>query len=307
MGELRQRVGLVHELGELATAEELLHGGDHRPDVDEGAGRGLFRVGNRHALADDALHAEEADAELLLNEFANGTHATVAEVVDVVAVAAAVVDVDRALSMIASRSLGRSQRWLGRPPGVEAAVELVAANATEVVAAGVEEECLERGYGRFRAWAGRRDECAGRTQGAPRACSCSVRSADGGVACTRQTSLVSTSSNMASTRSSVPSVSSRARSAASRAFSRSGLFGDSVEGVVGSPVLRKRGVVAVAGEQAGDVDGADQRGDRNLALAIDLDERMSRFEVSNSSQAPRLGMSLAEQRRRPVCVSFSMV
>jgi hypothetical protein len=30
VGQARQRVDLVHELGELAGAEELLDGGDHR-------------------------------------------------------------------------------------------------------------------------------------------------------------------------------------------------------------------------------------------------------------------------------------
>ena len=82
--QLRQRVRLVHELRELRAAEELLHRGDDRADVDQRARRRLVRVGDRHALADDALHAQEADAELVLDQLADGTHAAVAEVVDVV-------------------------------------------------------------------------------------------------------------------------------------------------------------------------------------------------------------------------------
>ena len=67
VGEFRQRIGLVHELAELAAAEELLHGRHHGADIDEGAGRGLFGIGDGHAFADYPLHAQEADAELVLN------------------------------------------------------------------------------------------------------------------------------------------------------------------------------------------------------------------------------------------------
>ncbi len=54
--------------------------------------RGRVRVRDRHALFDDALHAQQADAELVLDQLAHGAHATVAEVVDVVRRALAVVD-----------------------------------------------------------------------------------------------------------------------------------------------------------------------------------------------------------------------
>ena len=67
VGEFRQRVGLVHELAELTAAEELLHGGHDGTDVDEGAGGGLIGVRDSHALAYDALHAQEADANLVLD------------------------------------------------------------------------------------------------------------------------------------------------------------------------------------------------------------------------------------------------
>ena len=83
-----ERVRLVHELRELAGPEELLDGGHDRPDVDEDLRRDLLDVLRRHALAHDALHAGEADAELVLDELADRAHAAVAEVVDVVDVVA---------------------------------------------------------------------------------------------------------------------------------------------------------------------------------------------------------------------------
>src|SRR5690606_8518623 len=79
-----QRVVLVHELGQLAGAEELLDGGDDRPDVDQGLRRDRLDVLRGPALADDALHAGQARADLVLDELADAAQAAVAEVVDVV-------------------------------------------------------------------------------------------------------------------------------------------------------------------------------------------------------------------------------
>ena len=84
VGETGQRVGLVHELRQLAGAEELLDGGDDRPDVDQGLRRDRLDVLGRHALADDALHTRQTRADLVLDELADGAQTTVAEVVDVV-------------------------------------------------------------------------------------------------------------------------------------------------------------------------------------------------------------------------------
>src|SRR4029078_3915940 len=94
VGELVERVRLLHELRQLAAAEELLDRCDDRADVDELLRRGLLRLDDRHALAHDALHAQQADSELLLDELADRADATVSEVVDVVGVALAVVQLD---------------------------------------------------------------------------------------------------------------------------------------------------------------------------------------------------------------------
>ena len=82
--EARERVRLVHELRQLRGAEELLDRRDHRTDVDQRLRRDRLDVLGRHALAHDALHAAEADAELVLDQLADGAHPAVAEVVDVV-------------------------------------------------------------------------------------------------------------------------------------------------------------------------------------------------------------------------------
>ncbi len=84
VGQLGQRVGLIHELAQGAGAEELLDGGGDRADVDEALGRDHVQVLNGHALPDHTLHAGKADAELVLQQFAHAAQAAVAQMVDIV-------------------------------------------------------------------------------------------------------------------------------------------------------------------------------------------------------------------------------
>jgi len=64
--------------------KELLDRRDHGARVDQRCRGDRVRVTDRHALFDDSLHADQAHAELVLQQLANGPHAAVAEVVDVV-------------------------------------------------------------------------------------------------------------------------------------------------------------------------------------------------------------------------------
>ena len=54
-----------------------------------------FGLGNRQALLDGALDTHQTHAERVLGHFADRTHATVAQVIDVVDAAIAVADVDQ--------------------------------------------------------------------------------------------------------------------------------------------------------------------------------------------------------------------
>ena len=57
MRQPRQRVRLVHELRELAGAEELLDGRDNGADIDQRLRRDGFDVLCGHTLANDSLHS----------------------------------------------------------------------------------------------------------------------------------------------------------------------------------------------------------------------------------------------------------
>ena len=115
--ELGERVRLVHELAQLAAAEELLHRRHDRPDVDERVRRRLVDLLDRHALADDALHAQEADAEGVLDELAVRADAAIAEVVDVVGGASPRLNSMRwpTIAAMSSRVMVRSSRRSSMP------------------------------------------------------------------------------------------------------------------------------------------------------------------------------------------------
>ena len=72
--------------------------------------RELLRVADAHALAHHALHAQQADAQLVLDQLAHRLDAAVAQMVDVVGSLIAVVDQDHALDDLDQVALGQSAR-----------------------------------------------------------------------------------------------------------------------------------------------------------------------------------------------------
>ncbi len=162
VGQPRQGVVLVHELRQLRRAEELLHGGDHRADVDQRLGRDGLDVLGGHALAHDPLHAGQPDPDLVLDQLADRADAPVGEVVLVVDAVRRVTvgHVQGQVEHVGGRGQDLRRRQHGlvgrrlldvdaeqvrqavdlRP---ELAVELVAADPRQVVALRVEEGVLE--------------------------------------------------------------------------------------------------------------------------------------------------------------------
>ena len=90
MRDLRQRIGLIHELRQLRRAEELAHRRRRRLGVDQVVRHHRVDLDRAHALADRAFHAQQADAVLVFHQLADRADAPVAEMVDIVDLAAAV-------------------------------------------------------------------------------------------------------------------------------------------------------------------------------------------------------------------------
>ena len=164
VGHTCQRVILVHELRQLGGSEELLDGGVHRADVDQGLRGDGLRILSGHTLADHALHTAQTSAQLVLDQLADLTDTTVAEVVDIVDVHAQI----HILTITLARELGvagmqRDQILDGgddvfaRQAAIvdillqaKLAVDLVTADAGQIVTLGVEVEGIQQIAASFR-------------------------------------------------------------------------------------------------------------------------------------------------------------
>jgi len=95
--DFRKRIRLVHELGELAGAEKFIHHSRHRFGVDQVVRHHGFDVLKAHLFLDRPLHAHQADAVLIFNQFADGAHPAVPQMINVVhaALAHAVFQIDQ--------------------------------------------------------------------------------------------------------------------------------------------------------------------------------------------------------------------
>ncbi len=142
MRQLSKRVSLVHELRELRTTKELANCGNYWPDVDQCSRSRCGRVHLRgHALFYNAFHSQETNTELVLDQFTNGSHSAVTQMVDIVIVRSTVVDRDHAPNQLDDVVSGeRADRFLN----AQSAVQLISTDTTEVVFTVVEKEVLDK-------------------------------------------------------------------------------------------------------------------------------------------------------------------
>ncbi len=85
-----QRVSLVHELGQLGSSEEFLDSCNNRTDVDKSLRGHLVLMLGGHSFTNDSFHTGQADAELVLQQFAYAAYAAVAQMVDIIGISCAV-------------------------------------------------------------------------------------------------------------------------------------------------------------------------------------------------------------------------
>ena len=97
VGDLRQRVGLVHELRQLAGAEEFLDRRRDRLGIDQVVRHQVVGFGLAETLLDGTFDARQTGTELVFGQFAHRAHAAIAQVVDVVDLAAPVAQLDQDL------------------------------------------------------------------------------------------------------------------------------------------------------------------------------------------------------------------
>ena len=142
VGELRQRVGLVDDLRQLAPAEEVF---DRRADalgVDQAPGGDVLGVLQAHPLLDGPAELEEPLAELVGGELVDGPEAAVAQVVDVVDVPLALAEVEDVPDRVDVVERVERHLVVGTVL-VELPVDPEPADLAEAVAVGVEELLVE--------------------------------------------------------------------------------------------------------------------------------------------------------------------
>ena len=94
VSDFGKRVGLVHELRQSICAKEGVDNRRNCLGINQVGRSEHFVVAHIHAFANSASHTSQAHAKLIVELFANGAHATVAQVVDIVDVGLAVNQAD---------------------------------------------------------------------------------------------------------------------------------------------------------------------------------------------------------------------
>ena len=144
VGDLGQRIGLVHELRQLRSAEELFESRGNRLGVDQVMRHERLLLGLAQTLFDSFLDASQTGAVLVLSEFTHATHAAIAQVIDVINLAIAVAQVHQDFHDCEDVLVGHDHRTGGFWTA-HAGVELHAADLGQVVGVRVVEQALEQG------------------------------------------------------------------------------------------------------------------------------------------------------------------
>ena len=147
-----QRIDLVHELAELAAAEEVTHDGGERLRIDElGGSHGVHvHVEQGHALFHQTLGAGQAHAALVGEQFTHGTHTAAAEMVNIIQNALTFTQVEE-VAQCRNDVLSGEDAHFGVDLQRELLIDLVAAHAGEVITLRIKEQafheraCIRRG------------------------------------------------------------------------------------------------------------------------------------------------------------------
>ena len=146
-------VCLVHELRKLRRTEELLDCSNNWTDVDQRLWSDVVCVLRCHTLTDNALHAAHTNAELVLDQLANGTDAAVAKVVNVIKVLRLItcMHCKKVLKSCDNVLFGKDTN-ICRNLFLKLFVNLVTTNASKVIALLVEEKAVKQRTGRVNSW-----------------------------------------------------------------------------------------------------------------------------------------------------------
>ena len=90
-----QRVVLVHKLRQLRTSEKFFYCSSHRTNIHQPLRSNLRNVLSRHSFLDGTFHSGKSDTYLILQQFANGTQSSVAQMIDIISITDTIVQVQK--------------------------------------------------------------------------------------------------------------------------------------------------------------------------------------------------------------------
>src|SRR6516225_9050263 len=153
MGNFRQRIGLVHELGELRRAEELLDYGRRRLVIHQFLRHQGLDILQTHPLLDRTLHPHQTDAELIFDQLADGADPAIAQMIDIVdlAIWAAILKLDQ-IAHYFENIFAPEGALLERDIELKLVVELQPADLRQVITLRIEEKIVEEGGRSLQSW-----------------------------------------------------------------------------------------------------------------------------------------------------------
>src|ERR1051326_8257109 len=143
--QFRERIRLIHELRQLRATKEIANDRAERFRIDELLRRHAVNVDveQGHALLHQTFGAGETDAALIGEQFADRADAATAEMIDIIEGAFAAAEVDEVLNRGDEIFVG--QDALGKiDVDTELLIDLVTANATEIVFLRIKEQTLQQ-------------------------------------------------------------------------------------------------------------------------------------------------------------------
>ena len=133
VGNFRQRVGLIHELAELRRTEKFANRSSSRLRIDQIMRHDGVDIDRPHTLTNSALHTKQANAILVFHQFADRTDTPVAEVINIVDLALAVLQTNEDLDDRQDVFLAQhTNRIISRE--IQAGIHLYPANRAQVIA-----------------------------------------------------------------------------------------------------------------------------------------------------------------------------
>ncbi len=143
-----QWVGLVHELRQLARAEEFAHSRGRGFRVDQVLWHHCVDFDAGHTFLDRTFHPQKANAILVFHQFTDGTHTAIAQVVNIVDVAAPVAQINKRLDAGNDVFLAQGAHGVF---GIQrkAHVHFDPADGGQIIAFAVKEQRVKQGRGRF--------------------------------------------------------------------------------------------------------------------------------------------------------------